>query len=188
VFGVPMKEMTKEIRARAKAINFGIIYGISAFGLGRQLGIPQGEASAYIKAYLERFSELRDYMEETKSFARKHGYVLTLLGRKCHVAGINEKNPARRSFAERQAINGRIQGTAADIMRRAMRNVSRALERAGSPAKMLLQVHDELVFEVPESHVEATAAVVRTEMERAATLGVPLVAEAGWGRSWADAH
>ncbi|GIL41765.1 DNA polymerase I [Roseiterribacter gracilis] len=188
VFGVPMADMTKDIRARAKAINFGIIYGISAFGLARQLGIPQSEASAYIKAYLERFSELRDYMEETKSFARKHGYVLTLLGRKCHVAGINEKNPARRSFAERQAINGRIQGTAADIMRRAMRNVSRALQRAGSPAQMLLQVHDELVFEVPETHAEATAAIVRTEMERAATLGVPLVAEAGWGKSWADAH
>jgi DNA polymerase I len=188
VFGVPMADMTKDIRARAKAINFGIIYGISAFGLARQLGIPQGEASAYIKAYLERFSELRDYMEETKSFARKHGYVVTLLGRKCHVPGINEKNPARRSFAERQAINGRIQGTAADIMRRAMTHVSRALERAGSPAQMLLQVHDELVFEVPETHAEATAAIVRTEMERAATLGVPLVAEAGWGRSWADAH
>jgi DNA polymerase-1 len=188
VFGVPMAEMTKEIRARAKAINFGIIYGISAFGLGRQLGIPQSEAADYIKKYLERFSELRAYMEETKSFARKHGYVLTLLGRKCHVPGIGEKNPARRSFAERQAINGRIQGTAADIMRRAMTHVSRALERAGSPARMLLQVHDELVFEVPETHAEATAAIVRTEMERAANLRVPLVAEAGWGRSWADAH
>jgi DNA polymerase I len=188
VFGVPMAEMTKEIRARAKAINFGIIYGISAFGLGRQLGIPQSEAADYIKRYLQRFGELREYMEETKVFARKHGYVLTLLGRKCHVPGIGEKNPARRSFAERQAINARIQGTAADIMRRAMRNVSRALERAGSPARMLLQVHDELVFEVPEADVEATAAIVRTEMERAYTMGVPLVAEAGWGRSWAEAH
>jgi len=188
VFGVPLDQMTGEIRRKAKAINFGIIYGISGFGLGRQLGILPGEANAFIKAYLERFHELKHWMEETKEYARKHGHVCTLFGRRCFIPGIHDKNAARRAFAERQAINAPIQGTAADIMKRAMVRVPPALEAAGSRARMLLQVHDELLFEVPAEEAEQTAAIVRAVMEGAATLGVPLVAEAGIGDSWAEAH
>ena len=188
VFGVPMDQMTRDIRGKAKAINFGIIYGISGFGLGQQLGVGAREAGEYIKQYLDRFSELRIYMDETKAYARTHGYVLTLAGRKCYMPGIGDKNPARRSAAERQAVNARIQGTAADIMKRAMIRVDRALTATGSPARMLLSVHDELVFEAPEGAVEETAKLVSAEMQAAASLSVPLVAEARWGKSWADAH
>jgi DNA polymerase-1 len=188
VFGVSMDAMTADIRRKAKAINFGIIYGISGFGLGQQLGVGAREAGDYIKQYLERFHELKTYMDETKAFARAHGYVLTLAGRKCYMPGIGDKNPARRSAAERQAVNARIQGTAADIMKRAMVRVDRALTRANSPARMLLSVHDELVFEVPESGVADAARLVTAEMEAAASLGVPLVAEARWGKNWAEAH
>ncbi len=188
VFGVPLDQMTGEIRRKAKAINFGIIYGISGFGLGRQLGIPAGEANAFIKKYLERFSELAAYMEQTKEFCRKNGYVTTLFGRRCHIQGITERNPARRQFAERQAINAPIQGTAADIIKRAMVRIPAALATAGLQGRMLLQVHDELVFEVPEAEAAETSDVVRRVMEGAASLGVPLVAESGTGHSWADAH
>src|SRR6185312_11827517 len=188
VFGVPMSEMTRDIRNRAKAINFGIIYGISGFGLGQQLGVGAREAGEYIKQYLERFHELRVYMDETKSFARAHGYVLTLAGRKCYMPGIGNKIPSVRAAAERQAVNARIQGTAADIIKRAMIKVDRALKAANSPARMLLSVHDELVFEVPESAAPEAAELVKREMEASATLGVPLVAEAHWAKSWADAH
>jgi DNA polymerase-1 len=188
VFGVPMAEMTADIRRKAKAINFGIIYGISGFGLGQQLGVGAREAGDYIKQYLERFWELRVYMDETKAFVRSHGYVLTLAGRKCYMPGILEKNPARRSAAERQAVNARIQGTAADIMKRAMIRVDRALARTNSPARMLLSVHDELVFEVPESAAEETAALVCAEMQAASNLSIPLIAEARWGKDWATAH
>jgi DNA polymerase-1 len=188
VFGVPMSEMTRDIRSKAKAINFGIIYGISGFGLGQQLGVGAREAGEYIKQYLERFHELKTYMDETKSFARAHGYVLTLAGRKCYMPGIQNKIPSVRAGAERQAVNARIQGTAADIMKRAMIRVDRALTRTNSPARMLLSVHDELVFEVPEGAADEAADLVKREMEAAATLGVPLVAEGRWGKSWADAH
>ncbi|WP_445679645.1 DNA polymerase I [Radicibacter daui] len=192
VFNVPMAEMTSEIRRRAKAINFGIIYGISGFGLGQQLGIGTGEAQSFITAYFARFPEIRDFMEETKTFARANGYVTTLFGRRCEIDGIQDKNPARRSGAERQAINAPIQGSAADLLKRAMARVPGALEKAGLAARMLLTVHDELVFEVPDAELEATSALVRQVMEGAAapalTLSVPLVAEAGAGTSWADAH
>jgi DNA polymerase-1 len=188
VFGVPMSEMTRDIRAKAKAINFGIIYGISGFGLGQQLGVGAREAGEYIKQYLERFHELRTYMDETKSYARAHGYVLTLAGRKCYMPGIQNKIPSVRAGAERQAVNARIQGTAADIMKRAMIRVDRALTRTKSPARMLLSVHDELVFEVPEGAAEEALDLVKHEMEAAATLGIPLVVEGRWGKSWADAH
>jgi DNA polymerase-1 len=188
VFGVPMSEMTRDIRSKAKAINFGIIYGISGFGLGQQLGVGAREAGDYIKQYLERFHELKTYMDETKSFARAHGYVLTLAGRKCYMPGIQNKIPSVRAGAERQAVNARIQGTAADIMKRAMIRVDRALTATNSPARMLLSVHDELVFEVPEGAADEAADLVKREMEAAATLGVPLVAEGRWGKSWADAH
>jgi DNA polymerase-1 len=188
VFGVPLAEMTSELRRKAKAINFGIIYGISGFGLGKQLGIGTGEAAAFIKDYLDRFHELRDWMEQTKVFCRAHGYVPTRFGRKCHIQGINDRSPTRRSFAERQAINAPIQGTAADIMKRAMVRMPGALAAAGLGARMLLQVHDELLFEVPAAEAEATGALVRAVMEGAATLEVPLVAEVGIGRTWAEAH
>ncbi len=189
VFGVPLDQMTSEIRRKAKAINFGIIYGISGFGLGRQLGIMPGEANAFIKAYFERFHELKVWMEATKAFARQHGYVVTLFGRRCYIPGIHEKNAARRAFAERQATNAPIQGTAADIMKRAMARVPAALKDAGfDDVHMLLQVHDELLFEVPEAKAEAAAKLVREVMEGAATLGVPLVAEAGIGDNWDEAH
>ncbi|MGP1396403.1 MAG: DNA polymerase I [Inquilinaceae bacterium] len=188
VFDVPLEAMTPDIRRKAKAINFGIIYGISGFGLANQLGISQGEAASFIKQYLERFSELKRWMDDTKSFCRQNGYVTTLFGRKCHIPGIKDSNPARRGFAERQAINAPIQGTAADIIKRAMGRLPRALAEAGLGARMLLQVHDELVFEAPEKEAEETAALVKTVMEGAAHLTVPLVAEAGIGPNWAEAH
>ncbi len=188
VFGVPLEEMTSELRRKAKAINFGIIYGISGFGLGKQLGIGTGEAAAFIRDYLDRFHELRSWMETTRAFCRANGYVRTLFGRKCHIQGITDKNAARRSFAERQAINAPIQGTAADIMKRAMVRVPGALVETGLSARLLLQVHDELLLEVPEAEVEATSKLVRAVMENAAHLGVPLVAEAGVALNWAEAH
>jgi len=192
VFGVPLAGMTKEVRNRAKAINFGIVYGISAFGLARQLSIPQGEARAYIDAYFTRYPGIRDYMDRTKRFAREHGYVVTPFGRRCHVLGIASKNPAQRAFSERAAINAPIQGGAADIIKRAMIRVPGALAAAGLSARMLLQVHDELLFEVAPPERDRTIEVVRAAMEGAAApvveLSVPLVVEAGHGRSWAEAH
>ena len=192
VFDLPIEGMDPMTRRRAKAINFGIIYGISPFGLARQLGIPQGEAKAYIEAYFERYPGIRDYMESIRETARKTGYVTTLFGRHVHVAGINERNPAHRGFAERQAINAPIQGSAADIIKRAMIRVPGALEKAQLKATMLLQVHDELLFEVPEAEVDETIAVVSKVMERAAgpslELSVPLVVDAGVGMNWAEAH
>jgi DNA polymerase-1 len=188
VFGVPISTMTPETRNRAKAINFGIIYGISAFGLARQLGIPQGDAKRFIDAYFQHYPGIRDYMEATKAFAREHGYVVTIFGRRCHVPGIKDKNPAKRSFSERAAINAPLQGAAADIIKRAMIRVPEALKRAKLGARMLLQVHDELVFEVPEPEAKKTAETVRRTMEEAAQLSVPLVVETGTGDNWADAH
>ncbi|MFZ2869722.1 DNA polymerase I, partial [Zavarzinia sp.] len=192
VFGVPVEGMDPMIRRRAKAINFGIIYGISAFGLANQLGIPQGEAGAYIKRYFERFPGIRAYMDAMKELAHKQGFVGTIFGRKCHVPGINDKSAARRAFMERAAINAPIQGSAADIMRRAMIRMPDALREAGLSAKMLLQVHDELVFEVPDAEIAATKAVVVRIMQGAALpaldISVPLVVEAGTGHSWAEAH
>jgi DNA polymerase-1 len=187
VFGVPIKGMSPETRNRAKAINFGIIYGISAFGLARQLGIPQGDAKRFIDAYFKHYPGIRDYMEATKAAAREHGFVTTLFGRKCHVPGIKDKNPARRSFSERAAINAPLQGAAADIIKRAMIRVPGALKVAKLGARMLLQVHDELVFEVPEAELDRTADVVRRTMEGAAHLSVPLVVETGHAANWADA-
>ncbi|MFQ5619713.1 MAG: DNA polymerase I [Rhodospirillales bacterium] len=188
VFGVPVEGMDPMVRRQAKAINFGIIYGISAFGLGRQLGIPRSQAGAYIEAYFERYPGIRDYMERTKAEARAQGYVTTLFGRKCHLRGINDKNPARKNFSERAAINAPIQGGAADIIKRAMVRLPGALDAAGLGARMLLQVHDELVFEVPEAEVDDTAALVKKVMESAASLEVPLVLDTGVGYNWDEAH
>jgi DNA polymerase-1 len=192
VFGVPIKDMPKDVRNRAKAINFGIIYGISAFGLARQLSIPQGEARAYIDAYFKRYPGIRAYMERTKKEAHARGFVTTPFGRRCYLPGIASKNPAQRSFNERAAINAPIQGGAADIIKRAMVRVPAALAKAKLSARMLLQVHDELLFEVRPKEREATIALVREVMENAARpaveLTVPLVVEAGHAKSWAEAH
>lgn len=192
VFGVPVEGMDPMVRRQAKAINFGIIYGISAFGLAQQLGIPQGEAKTYIEAYFKRYPGIRDYMERMKTFAREKGYVETLFGRRCHVPGINDKNPARRSFMERAAINAPLQGTAADIIKRAMIRMPGALAAAGLKGRMLLQVHDELLFEVPKAEVEATGAIVKKVMEEAPLparhISVPIIAEVGTGPNWAEAH
>jgi DNA polymerase-1 len=189
MFNVPLEEMTPEIRRQAKAINFGVIYGISAFGLARNLRIPREEAKGFIDRYFERFPGIRDYMDETKAFAKKNAYVQTLFGRKIHTPEINAKGPTA-GFAQRAAINAPIQGTAADVIRRAMIRMERAIE--GLPAKMLLQVHDELLFEVDEGAVDDLIARAREVMEGAADpavhLSVPLVVDAGQGANWAEAH
>jgi DNA polymerase-1 len=192
VFDIPVEGMDPMVRRKAKAINFGIIYGISAFGLANQLGIPQAEAKAYIQAYFERYPGIRDYMERTKAECKEQGFVTTLFGRKVHVPGIRDKNPARRNFSERAAINAPIQGSAADVIKRAMIRVPGALAGAKLKARMLLQVHDELMFEVPEAEVEATIALVKQVMEGACLpvleLSVPLVVDAGVANNWAEAH
>jgi DNA polymerase-1 len=192
MFNVPIEGMDPSVRRRAKAINFGIVYGISAFGLANQLAIPREEAGAYIKKYFERFPGIRDYMEATKAACRRDGYITTLFGRRCHYPQINTKNAAERAFNERAAINAPIQGTAADILRRAMVRMERELAEAGLSARMLLQVHDELVFELPEAEVDATLPVITRVMEMAAlpavSLSVPLQVDARAADSWEEAH
>jgi DNA polymerase I len=192
MFGVPIAGMPGEVRRRAKAINFGIIYGISAFGLANQLGIPREEAGAYIKKYFERFPGIRAYMDATRESCRQNGYVTTIFGRKCHYPDIKASNPSVRSFNERAAINARLQGTAADIIRRAMIRMEEALSKKRLSAQMLLQVHDELVFEVPEAEVEKTLPIVRKVMEDAplpaVSLSVPLQVEARAASNWEEAH
>jgi len=192
MFGVPVKDMPSETRRRAKAINFGIIYGISAFGLANQLGIEREEAGAYIKKYFERFPGIRTYMEETKEACRRHGYVKTIFERKCHYPEIKNSNPSIRAFNERAAINARLQGSAADIIRRAMIRIEPELEKAKLSGQMLLQVHDELIFEVPEEEVDKTLPVVKRVMEDAPhpaiSLHVPLQVDARAADNWDEAH
>jgi DNA polymerase-1 len=188
VFGVPMVGMDPMTRRRAKAINFGIIYGISSFGLARQLGISPGEARGYIDRYFERYPGIRVYMERTKQQARSSGYVLSPFGRRCWVPGIADRNAARRAYAERQAINAPLQGGAADVIKRAMVQIPSALKGKSLRSKLLLQVHDELLFEAPAEEAETLAKLVKQVMENAVTLSVPLVVETGIGRTWAEAH
>jgi DNA polymerase-1 len=192
MFGVPIEGMPAETRRRAKAINFGIVYGISAFGLANQLSIPQDEAAAYIKTYFERFPGIRTYMDRTKQAARAQGFVTTIFGRKVNIPAVQSKSGAERAFGDRAAINAPIQGAAADIMRRAMIRMPAALKDAGLEAKMLLQVHDELVFEAPEAEAEALIKVAKRVMERAAEpaceISVPLVVDARAAGNWDDAH
>ena len=189
MFGVPLDKMTPDIRRQAKAINFGVIYGISGFGLARNLRIPRSEAQGFIDRYFERFPGIRTYMDDTVAFAKENGFVETLFGRKIHTPQINAKGP-HAGFARRQAINAPIQGTAADVIRRAMIRMDAAI--SDLPARMLLQVHDELIFEVDEDAVDASASRVRDVMEGAADpvvkLSVPLVVDAGHGANWAEAH
>ena len=189
MFDVPLDEMTPEIRRRAKAINFGVIYGISGFGLARNLRIPRSEAQGFIDRYFERFPGIRTYMDDTVKFAKEHGHVQTLFGRKIHTPEINAKGP-HAGFAKRAAINAPIQGTAADIIRRAMIRMPDAI--ADLPCKMLLQVHDELLFEADENAADQVIGAARTVMESAAApavhLDVPLIVDAGQGMNWAEAH
>ncbi len=189
MFNVPLDEMTPEVRRQAKAINFGVIYGISGFGLARNLRIPRAEAQGFIDRYFERFPGIRTYMDDTVAFAKEHGHVATLFGRKIHTPEINNRGP-HAGFAKRAAINAPIQGTAADIIRRAMIRMPDAIAKL--PATMLLQVHDELLFEVEDGHVDALIGVAREIMEHAAlpvvSLDVPLVVDAGQGANWAEAH
>ena len=189
MFNVPLENMDPMVRRQAKAINFGVIYGISGFGLARNLRIPRKEAQSFIDTYFERFPGIRAYMDETVSFAKENGYVKTLFGRKVHTSEINAKGP-QAGFAKRAAINAPIQGTAADVIRRAMVRMPNAI--AHLPAKMLLQVHDELIFEVNKDALNETTEVVRNIMEKACEpvvkLDVPLVVDAGFGSNWADAH
>jgi DNA polymerase-1 len=188
MFGIPPDQIDGTLRRKAKAINFGIIYGISAFGLANQLGIAQGEAAAYIKKYFETYPGIQDYMERCKAFARLHGYVQTLWGRKCYTSGIQDNNPVARQFAERQAINAPLQGSNADIIKRAMIHIPPLLKGLESKAHMLLQVHDELVFEVPEAEIKTTVAALKKLMENILALKVPLVVGVGIGNNWDEAH
>ncbi len=192
MFDTPVEGMDPMVRRRAKAINFGIIYGISAFGLANQLGIERSEASDYIKTYFERFPGIRDYMDATKAFCHEHGYVETIFGRRCHFPRIQSGNPHERSFQERAAINAPIQGSAADIIRRAMVRMPDALKDAGLGARMLLQVHDELIFEADDGEVDATietvVRIMETAIEPALELAVPLKVDARAAENWDEAH
>ncbi len=191
VFDIPLSEVTSEIRRQAKAVNFGIIYGISGFGLAKQLGCSVGEAGGFIKRYLARFHEIEDYMERTKESAKRDGFVSTLYGRKCFINGINDK--MRMRGAQRQAINAPLQGTAADIMKIAMAHMPKALNDNGLSAKMLLQVHDELIFEVLDEEIDKTIEIITSAMENSfkingISISVPLIAKSGQGKNWAVAH
>jgi len=192
MFGTPVEGMDPMVRRQAKAINFGIIYGISAFGLANNLGISRGEAKDYIDAYFEKFPGIQAYMDRMKAEAKAHGYVETLFGRRCHIKDIKAKAPGPRAYAERQAINAPLQGAAADIIRRAMIRIPPALADAGLKTRMLLQVHDELVFEAPKAEAKDASDVIRTVMESApapaVSLDTPLVVEAGVGANWDEAH
>jgi DNA polymerase-1 len=192
MFGVPVEGMPAETRRRAKAINFGIVYGISAFGLANQLSIPRDEASAYIKTYFERFPGIRTYMDRMQRQVRAEGFVTTIFGRKVHIPAAKGHSQAERAFGDRAAINAPIQGAAADVIRRAMVRMPQALRDAGLSGKMLLQVHDELIFEAPEAEAEALIAVAKQVMEQApepaVALSVPLVVDARAAANWDDAH
>ncbi len=188
VFKIPLEQITPEIRSRAKAINFGIIYGISAFGLARQLGISRGDASNYIKAYHIQYPGIQKYMEGMVSHARTNGHVETLSGRRCYVPNIHSKNGALRGFAERQAINAPLQGSNADIIKKAMNQTESVLNKNQLDAKLLLQVHDELILEVPEDQIEKTIKVMTNLMENIYKLSVPLKVDSGTGDNWAEAH
>lgn len=187
VFGVPLDQVSSSLRSRAKAINFGIIYGISAFGLAKQLKIERGEASSYIQAYHKQYPGIKDYMDRTIEFARVHGYVETLWGRRCFVSDINSKNGTFRSFAERQAINAPLQGSNADLIKKSMIDSFNFL-KGGYQAQLLLQVHDELIFEVPLSETEVIKVEIKKIMESVTKLKIPLTVGVGYGKTWQDAH
>jgi DNA polymerase-1 len=188
VFGVALEDVTKEMRSKAKAVNFGIIYGQGAFGLAQNLGIPRAEGKAIIDAYFTQFAQLKNYQQETIEFARKNGYIETILGRRRYLADINSANAVVRGFAERNAINAPIQGSAADIIKVAMVNLDREIKRRKLQSRMILQVHDELVFDAHRSEVDELKELVREKMCGAISMRVPLVVDMNTGDNWLDAH
>ena len=188
VFDVPLKDVTKEMRGKAKMVNFGIIYGISAFGLSQRLSIPRKEAAEIIKQYFIKYPGIQEYMDNTTEFAKKHGYVETILGRKRYLKDILSKNAIVRGFAERNAINAPIQGSAADIIKIAMINIQKELAKKQLKSKMILQVHDELLFDVPQEEEEILSKLVKENMEQAVSLNVPLSVDMNFGKNWLEAH
>ncbi len=188
VFGAALEDVTAEQRRSAKAINFGLIYGMSAYGLGKQLGVERAEAQAYVDQYFERYPGVKRYMDETRTLARAQGYVETVFGRRLYLPEINARNAQRRQYAERSAINAPMQGTAADIIKRAMLTIDAWLTDSALPAKLIMQVHDELVFEAEDGAAAEVAATAKRLMEGAAELGVPLQVDTGMGRNWDEAH
>jgi len=188
IFKVPISEVTSEMRRKAKTANFGIIYGISAFGLSERLDIPRKEAAALIEGYFESFPDVKNYMDKSIETARRDGFVQTLFGRKLYLPNINSQNANVRGFAERNAINAPIQGTAADIVKIAMVKIDNELTKRNLKTEMILQIHDELVFNVPNDELELVKQLVKTEMENAVKLNVPLTAELGVGQNWLEAH
>jgi DNA polymerase-1 len=188
VFGTVPAEVSDEQRRAAKAINFGLIYGMSAFGLARQLGIDRGAAAEYVERYFERYPGVKAYMERIRETARKSGYVETVYGRRLYLPEINVRNQQRRAAAERTAINAPMQGTASDIIKRAMLAVDGWIQQAGPPVRMIMQVHDELVFEVADSYVKEAADTIRAHMETAADMRVKLLVDIGLGDNWDEAH
>jgi DNA polymerase-1 len=188
VFGVAPKKVSDDERRSAKAINFGLIYGMSAFGLARQLGIPRRDAQEYVDLYFSRYPGVKQFMDDTKERARDCGYVETVFGRRLYLPEIKSRNAARRQYAERTAINAPMQGTAADIIKRAMITLDRWLAESGTTVRMIMQVHDELVFEVAEDSSADLQAVVVAQMEAAADLSVPLKVDVGVGKNWDEAH
>jgi DNA polymerase-1 len=187
VFGVAPLMVTPEMRRNAKAVNFGIVYGQTAFGLAAQLGVPKGEAEQYIRGYFARYAGVKEWIDRTVQEVRQRGYTLTLHGRRRPIPDITSKNPNARSFAERTAVNTPLQGTAADLIKLAMIRIDEELRQRGMQARMLLQVHDELVFECPKDEVEELAALAKQRMERVETLAVPLLVDVGRGANWRDA-
>ncbi|MGV3494469.1 MAG: DNA polymerase, partial [Ramlibacter sp.] len=188
VFGVPVDQVTSEQRRYAKVINFGLIYGMSSFGLARNLGIETSAAKSYIDRYFQRYPGVKQYMDETRLSAKARGYVETVFGRRLYLPEINSPNGPRRGSAERQAINAPMQGTAADLIKMSMIEVQKVLDREERETKMIMQVHDELVFEVPEAEVEWLRVEIPRIMAAVAELRVPLLAEIGIGANWEEAH
>jgi len=188
VFGVPLEEVTREQRSNAKTVNFGIIYGVSAFGLSQQTNLNRAESKELIETYYATYPKLRAYIQNQIDFARDHGYVATVLGRRRYLKDINSQNVIVRGAAERNAVNAPIQGSAADIIKLAMIAIQKQLRQEKWNSKMLLQVHDELVFDVPKSEVDTLITMVKTEMENAFQLEVPLVVDIGMGSHWLEAH
>jgi DNA polymerase-1 len=188
VFGLSLESVSADQRRSAKAINFGLMYGMSAFGLARQLGIGRGDAQKYMDLYFERHPGVKRYMEETRRQARQSGYVETVFGRRLYLPEIQSRNAALRQYAERSAINAPMQGTAADIIKRAMIDVDAWLRTSRAPARLIMQVHDELVLEVADEAIETLVQQLRQHMAQAATLTVPLKVDVGIGRNWDEAH
>jgi DNA polymerase-1 len=188
VFGVPLSEVSKDMRSKAKAVNFGIIYGQGAFGLAQNLGIPRGEAKSIIDSYFQQFASLKSYQHETIELARKQGYIETILGRRRYLADINSANAVVRGFAERNAINAPIQGSAADIIKVAMVNLDREIKKRNMRSRMIMQVHDELVFDAHREEVEELKTLVAEKMSGAVQLRVPLVVDMNTGINWLEAH